>query len=317
MHNYGIAPGPITKRHRKKRSHHSGVLIIGIAFLAFIVVGLTISISIRACTHNKNNPVEKIHYDVESTTSLETEIKESSDINSCYVMPDSVIRVCTPKPLDGISEQILYRTSYVTSYNKDTKIPNWVAWNLSAEHTDGPYRRLGNFHEDEDVPPPRATLEDYRGSGWSRGHMCPAGDNKWDEHAMFDTFALTNVCPQNANLNSGLWNSIEMDCRRWARRFGDIYIVCGPVFLNSDHETIGNNKVLVPEAFFKVILCLNGKPKAIGFIARNTDGTKKHDLYYNSIDQVERITGMDFFPALPDEIEDAVEAEADINEWNR
>ena len=132
---------------------------------------------------------------------------------------------------------------------------------------------------------------------------------------MYDTFSLTNVCPQNANLNSGLWNSIEMDCRKWARSFGDIYIVCGPIFMHREHETIGSNQIYVPEAFFKVVLCLNRKPKGIGFIIRNTDGTKKRDLYYNTIDQVERIAGMDFFPALIDETEEEVESEADINDW--
>jgi endonuclease G len=86
--------------------------------------------------------------------------------------------------------------------------------------------------------------------------------------------------------------------------------------MNREHEAIGANNILVPEAFFKVVLCLNGKPKGIGFIVRNTDGTKKRDLYYNSIDQVERITGMDFFHALPDDIENVVEATADINDWN-
>ena len=214
-----------------------------------------------------------------------------------------------------ISSQILVRLGYVTSYNHDTKCPNWVAWHLKGEDTDGPYRRLGYFHEDEEVPSPRATLDDYRGSGWSRGHMCPAGDNKWNARAMYESFSLVNVCPQNANLNSGLWNSIEIDCRRWARQYDDIYIVCGPLFLNQEHEAIGINKVVVPEAFFKVVLCLNGKPKGLGFIVRNTDGNKKRDLYYNSIDQVERITGYDFFPILPDSLENIVESTCNINDW--
>lgn len=216
---------------------------------------------------------------------------------------------------DTIPSLLLERFSYFLSYNKDKRHPNWVAWHLTAEHTDGPIERLSNFHEDEDVPAPRATLTDYRKSGWSRGHMCPAGDNKWDEQAMYESFALTNVCPQNASLNSGLWNSIEMDCRKWAKKYGGVYIVCGPVFLNNVHETIGENRVVVPEAFFKVILCLQGKPKAIGYIVRNTEGKKKKDQFVNTVDDVERITGMDFFPALPDDIENEVEANADISVW--
>ena len=228
---------------------------------------------------------------------------------------DSCDNILIPSIQYEIANQLLIRSSYIVSYNKTTKCPNWVAWHLTADHTDGPYRRQSSFYEELRVPSPRATLEDYRGSGWSRGHMCPAGDNKWDERAMYETFSLVNVCPQNANLNSGVWNSIEMDCRKWAKKYGDVYIVCGPIFLNREHETIGKNKVFVPEAFFKVILCLQGKPKAIGFIVKNNEGAKKKDQYINTVDEVERITGIDFFPALPDNIENEVEAHADINDW--
>ncbi len=242
-------------------------------------------------------------------------VLNNNEFEIAPAIPDSILEFCKPVPSSNREEQIIKKKAYIVSYNKETRQPNWVAWHLTAEHTDGSYGRLGNFHEEDDVPQPRATLQDYRGSGWSRGHMCPAGDNKWDADAMYESFSLVNVCPQNASLNSGPWNSIEMDCRKWARKFGDIYIVCGPLFLNKDHETIGENLVFVPEAFFKVVLCLNGKPKAFGFIVRNTEGNKKRDLYYNSIDQVERITGMDFFPALPDDIEDEVEAAADIKDW--
>lgn len=230
-------------------------------------------------------------------------------------LQENVVELLKPSPLDNTPEIILRRKNYIVSYNTKTKMPNWVAWHLTAEHTDGPYRRLGNFHEEMDVPTPRATLEDYRGSGWSRGHMCPAGDNKWDEDAMYESFSLVNVCPQNASLNSGLWNSIEIDCRRWANQFGDIYIVCGPLLMRQEHETIGVNQVVVPEAFFKVVLCLNGEPKGMGFVVRNTEGNRKRDLYYNSIDQVERITGIDFFPALPDDIENEVESKLDMELW--
>ena len=180
---------------------------------------------------------------------------------------------------------------------------------------DGINKRSGVYQEDKDVPSPRATNEDYKNTKWSHGHMCPAGDNKWDEKAMKESNLLTNICPQDRSLNSGLWNSIEMDCRKWARKYGDIYIVCGPVLMKREHETIGDNKVVVPEAFFKVVLCLTGTPKAFGFIVRNTEGNKKKDLYYNSVDDVERISGYDFFPALPDDIEDVVEATASIEDW--
>lgn len=299
----------------KRKSHYSEVFILGIAFIAFIVIGLTVSLTLRACTRHNEIAFDEKEFEISNSSDIGFPVEEQN-INSTYTMPDSIVKICMSKSPEGTPEIILQRTSYIVSYNTETMLPNWVAWNLSADHTDGPYNRLNNFYEDESVPLPRATLGDYHGSGWSRGHMCPAGDNKWNKKAMFDTFSLTNVCPQNANLNSGLWNSIEMDCRNWARKYGDIFIVCGPIYMNREHEYIGNNHIVVPEAFFKVVLCLNGSPKGMGVIVRNNDGTKKRDLYYNTIDQVERITDIDFFPALPDEIEKAVEAETNINDWN-
>jgi len=232
---------------------------------------------------------------------------------SCKAQKEEQIEI--PEPLKNGKEIILHRKGYVVSYNPELKIPNWVAWHLTAAHADGNVKRYSSYLEDEDVPHPRATPEDYKGSGWSHGHMCPAGDNKWDRKAMRETFLLTNMCPQDRSLNSGLWNRIEMDCRKWAKKYGDVYIVCGPVLLNRKHETIGTHNIVVPEAFFKVILCLQGTPKAIGFIIRNNEGKKKRDQYVNTVDDVERITGINFFPSLPDEIENEVEAYANLNDW--
>ena len=289
---------------KRKRKH--------ISFGWVVVAALLVSFAIHTFSHR-----EVWHKEVsqEVTTSQQQETSSQQGEEGWGTMPDSVIEMCMAAPLRKTPEIILQRKAYVVSYNKETRCPNWVAWQLTAEHVDGPLKRMSNFHEDEDCPLPRATPKDYKGSGWSRGHMCPAGDNKWDREAMFDSFSLVNVCPQHSKLNSGVWNSLEMDCRKWARKYGEVYIVCGPVWMRGEHETIGENAVVVPEAFFKVALCLTGKPKAFGFIVRNTEGNKKKDLYYNSVDQVERITGIDFFPALPDDIESEVEARANINDW--
>ena len=232
---------------------------------------------------------------------------------SCRAQKEEQLEV--PAPLKNWNEIILHRKGYVVSYNPDLKIPNWVAWHLTAEHADGDVKRFNGYLEDEDVPFPRATPKDYKGSGWSHGHMCPAGDNKWDSKAMRETFLMTNMCPQNRSLNSGLWNRIEMDCRKWAKNYGDVYIVCGPVLMDRKHETIGVKKVVVPEAFFKVILCLQDTPKAIGYIVRNNEGKKKRDQFINTVDEVERITGINFFPSLPDDIEAKVEAYTNLNDW--
>lgn len=289
----------------------------GVVLLSLLNVLIVI---LTSCSHSsgKNRRYSTEHEQLSGENSItiigqpDTEDREPLMIKSSS---DSAVIICKSASLSHISEQLIEKSSYIVSYNKGTKIPNWVAWHLTADHTDGPVRRMSNFYEEEQVASPRATLDDYRGSGWSRGHMCPAGDNKWSETAMYESFSLVNVCPQNASLNSGVWNSIEIDCRRWANRFGSVYIVCGPLLYNKEHETIGVNKVVVPEAFFKVILCMKGKPKAIGFVVKNNAGTKKKDQYVNTVDEVERLTGYDFFSYLPDNIEEEVEAYANLDDW--
>ena len=226
---------------------------------------------------------------------------------------DKLVMQTSPK---GTPEQILKRTGYVASYNKTTLLPNWVAWHLTAERTEGSAKRSGvDFAEDTEVPEPRATDWDYYNSGYDRGHMCPAADNKWSKKAMEESFLFTNMCPQNGNLNRGDWNEMEMACRKWAKKYSDLYIVCGPILYKGKHKTIGKNKVVVPEAFFKVVLRTGDDPQAIGFIYKNTSGNRPKDSYVNTVDEVERITGIDFFPSLPDDVEKNVEATADIANW--
>jgi len=216
----------------------------------------------------------------------------------------------------GAPEQILHRTGYTTSYNRDTRNPNWVAWHLTKDHTYGRHQRSQEvFTEDTDVTP-RATDNDYYNSRYDRGHMCPAGDNKWDATAMSESFLFTNICPQNHALNKYEWNKLEIQCRDWARRYGAIDIVCGPVY---DHatptRTIGRNRVWVPDAFFKVVLCRTGQPKAIGFLVRNNGKKVSLESLVRTVDDIERLTGFDFFSDLDDKVEQRIEAAADLKEW--
>ena len=221
-----------------------------------------------------------------------------------------------PAPLKDRSEQILERTGYTTSYNRDTRNPNWVAWHLTRDHTRGQnQRKQALFSEDMDVTP-RATNNDYYNSRYDRGHMCPAGDNKWDRKAMNESFLFTNICPQNHGLNKNEWNDLEIQCREWAREYGAIDIVCGPVYDGNASRTIGKNKVRVPDAFFKVILCRKGgKPKAIGFIYRNIGQHQTMQEAVRTVDEIEQLTGIDFFPALEDQLERKIEAEARLSDW--
>ena len=227
-----------------------------------------------------------------------------------------------------IPSQILERLGYITSYNHETKCPNWVAWHLIKERTDGPFPRKGVPYYDEDgiaigigtVTPetqrgdyfldreseePRQLLTDWPNNEWhmTHGHICPAADNRWSKAAMNQSFLLSNICPQDGRLNGGAWQKLEDKCRTWAMQFGDIYIVSGPIFSGGKvSRTIGSSKVAVPDAFFKVVLCLEGTPKSIGFLYKNDSSTQSIKNCLCSIDDIEGITGFDFFYSLPDDI---------------
>lgn len=239
---------------------------------------------------------------------------------STTVIPANA-RLELPAPLKGKrSELILHRKGYSVSYNRDWKIPNWVAWELNREKLIEREGRSDKFLPDPDLPEKEAvTTHDYKRTGWDRGHMCPAGDNRWHWKAMQESFYMTNICPQNHNLNRDDWKELEDACRKWAEKEGTIYIVCGPILYNMKHEVIGKeHKIIVPEAFFKVVLCTTSKPaKAIGFIYKNTTGNRPMDAYVNSVDEVERITGIDFFPSLPDHLEKQVEASCNLKLWKK
>ena len=193
-----------------------------------------------------------------------------------------------PASLKDRPEQILRRVGYTASYNRQTKNPNWVAWHLTKDHTRGNHQRAQEvFSEDEDVRLPRATDQDYYNS-------------RYDNHG----------------LNKYEWNDMEILCRDWARKYGAVDIVCGPLYGKPEtQKTIGKNKVWVPDAFFKVILCRRGTPKAIGFVYRNEGRKQVMEEAVRTVDEVERLTGIDFFPSLEDETERKVEAEARLSDW--
>ena len=232
--------------------------------------------------------------------------------NKAYADED----VLLPSATADLPEQLLYRKAYVASYNKRTKNPNWVAWRLTAKHARGNLPRRGSpFHEDTDVPEPRAYNYDYKRSQWSRGHICPAGDNKWDPDAQYETFLMTNICPQDRELNSGVWNQIEISCRNWAEKYGEVYIVSGPIFNDTHYRTIGENRVAIPDAFFKVVMRLGDKPCGIGFICKNANVGGKKAAYVKTISEVEQATGLTFFPTLSGDMARKVKSGANLKDW--
>lgn len=224
-----------------------------------------------------------------------------------------------PAPLTKVPEQIVKHTGYTLSYNRSRNTPNWSAWRLTAKHTDGPVDRLTKFFADPAIPQAyRVDYYDYKGSGYDRGHMCPAGDMKWSYNAMHDCFYMSNMCPQEPRLNSGAWKQLEEACRQWALTEGTIYIVCGPIYTKGKRpETIGiDHSVSVPDAFFKAVLSLRrGHQKAIAFVYRNDASKQPMSKTAMSVDALERLIGMDLFHNLNDTLEAKLESTYDLKLW--
>ena len=297
---------------------------------------LALMATVVACKGNKGGEAAEAadqqdangFYAAGNTARAEVSEVGTADAATAGRQAKTVVMYEMPAKLADRPEQILKRKGYTTSYNSKTKTPNWVAWHLTKSHTYGSYQRSQEvFAEDESVKAPRATDNDYYNSRYDRGHMCPAGDNKWDKEAMTQSFLFTNVCPQNHGLNKYEWNDLEILCRDWAREYGAIDIVCGPLYSSggerysigknneSQQKTIGRNKVWVPDAFFKVVLCRQGRPKAIGFVYRNEGKKQLMEEAVHSVDEIEAMTGIDFFPALDDATESRIEARASLSEW--
>lgn len=222
--------------------------------------------------------------------------------------------VITP---DGITEEIVEYRGMTVSYNRDTHNPNWVAWELTADEATGDEPRYNTFVADENVKG-CASPDDYRNTGYDRGHMAPAGDMKWNQEAMRQSFYMTNIAPQAGVLNRGAWKKLEEKCRQRAINDSAIVIVCGPVPGDPVNMRIGTTGVVVPERFFKVILSpYTSTPQAIGFIMPNGNVPGGMQTHAMSVDEVERITGYDFFSALPDEIENEIESKSNFTRWSQ
>ena len=213
------------------------------------------------------------------------------------------------------SQMVKYE-GFSLSFNKKMHVPNWVVWELTGEEVAGTYPRKDNFRDDDNVAG-SAEKWDYSYSGYDRGHMAPAGDLKWSKKAMDESFYMTNMCPQAKSLNTGAWKRLEEKCRQWATIDGAIIIVCGPVLTDPINEYIGDSRVAVPQRFFKVILSpYVDEPRGIGFIMPNSKVPGGMQAAAVSIDEVERVTGLDFFSSLPDEIENKVESQCKFHYWS-
>jgi endonuclease G len=210
--------------------------------------------------------------------------------------------------------EIIRHTYYTLSYSEKNEQAEWVYYELTPSLIKGGQKRTDDYRPDESVPTISAQLEDYRGSGYDRGHLCPAGDMKLNLTAMSESFYLSNMSPQDRDFNAGIWNVLEDQVRRWAFVKGKIYVVTAGV-LTSDMGSIGANRVTVPKYYYKIIYDPAGQGNMIAFLMPNVNSSLPLRNFMVSVDYVENLTGLDFFPDLPDSTENLLEQEVNRNAW--
>ena len=236
-------------------------------------------------------------------------------------------RVPQPSPYDGANwylpehdpATLVPHAGFTLSYHEAWEQPLWVAYILRGSDLNQPWsERRNNFRPDPEVPTGSSTPDDYRGSGYDRGHLAPFADFAWNAEQADETFLMSNVSPQDRAFNQGVWRELEEVVREWARRDGRLYVVSGPVISLPPLKTIGRrNRIPVPAAYFKVLLDLEGdEQKGIGFLLPNAPSDRPLLDYAVPIDSVEATLGYDFFPDLmPPDVERQLEATLLTQEW--
>ena len=214
------------------------------------------------------------------------------------------------------TNQIIKHKFYSLSYHEKYEQAEWVAYELKKEHLIGTNRKRPFFEPDKKVKTKSANYRNYKNSGFSKGHLCPAGDRKFSEEAYNETFLTSNISPQKLDFNGGVWNRLEQKTRFWASKERHLYVITGGV-LNDELATIGKEKVAIPKYFYKILLD-NSEPevKAIAFLIPHKESKEPLFNFVVSIDSIEKLTQLDFFSALNDSIENQLEKSSDYKKWS-
>lgn len=210
----------------------------------------------------------------------------------------------------------LEKTGFELSFNRHHKQADWVFYSLGPDQLVDCEARPGHFRADPELPDDVSpTLADYRGSGYDRGHLSPAGDNKWSYEAISDSFLLSNVSPQPAGFNRGIWENLESLVRAWAEESGGLWVTTGPV-LDDGLDTIGDSEISVPREFYKVLLTKKARHRSAIAFRLPVDAEGDLADYAVSVRSVEEATGLDFLKGLDGREERELETGLDLSGWD-
>lgn len=211
--------------------------------------------------------------------------------------------------------EVVHHSHFSLSYQEEYEQAEWVAYVLKKEHLTYDDRKRPYFIEDPYVSTKSADWRNYKGSGYDRGHLVPAGDRRFTLQAYNETFYTSNISPQDREFNAGLWNRLEMQTRNWAKRYGTLYIFTGGVLVEGLEE-IGEEDVAVPEYFYKIIARESkGSIMVLAFLMKGEEKSEALQQFVVPIDDIEARTGIDFFHQMDEQIQVGLEAEVRLKNW--
>ncbi len=218
-------------------------------------------------------------------------------------------------PTSSKGGEIVRHDYFVLSYVEAHEQAEWVAYELNRDRLNENWaERPNTFRPDPEVSTESATPRDYTSSGYDKGHLCAAADMAFNDQAIDQTFFMSNMSPQVPAFNGGIWRELEELTRDWARKQQKIYVVTGPVLPATAKTQIGFSKVTVPDAYYKVIFAPE-QMRTLAFIIPNQVSDQPMFNYACSIDKVEAVTGIDFFPRLLKGSNEALESAFDPLSW--
>lgn len=227
-------------------------------------------------------------------------------------------------------ETLVEHSAMSLVYSEEHEQSKWVAHIITSDITKGNVGRSNDFREDEKVSTGTAVEKDYfltstlpdgtieyDGFGYDRGHLAPSADFRWSKKALSESYLYSNMSPQAPDFNRIGWGKLENMMRGYMYHNTDamLYVVTGPV-LEEDLPVIERsiNKPSIPKQFFKVVIDLKNK-RGIGFLMPNQRISYPVESFAKSIDEIEEITGIDFYHALDDVLEDKLEKMNDVSPW--
>ena len=214
------------------------------------------------------------------------------------------------------SDQMIDRSGFALGYSKSRRQALWVSYILTAEHLNArQVRRSNKFRPDPLLKFDPVRPQHYNRTGFDRGHLAPASDMTYSRETMEQSFFMTNISPQLPACNRGVWKRVESQIRAWARQESQLYVITGPIF-SGETRMMNGTDIPIPDAFYKVALDMTPPMKMIAFIVPNRASKRPIRSFVVTVNEVEAVTGMDFFRNLDDRIEEALEKNSDIGEWN-